>query len=117
MRLRLIPSFLGAALLAVAACGGGSSNYVLPVDSPIKPFKAPSDDELTGQKVDPLATPTDDDDFEPVMPPDMNDNPSEEGGDDAAKPPATKTAPAPAAAPAPATKPAPKAKPKAGKKG
>jgi len=103
MRLRLIPSLLCAALLAVAACGG-SSNYNLPVDSPIKPFKAPSEDELTQPKIDPLAAPSDDDDVEPVMPPDMNDNPSEQGGD-AAKPPATKTAPAPAA----------KAKAKAGK--
>ncbi len=113
MRLRLISSFLGAALLAVAACGGGSSNYVLPVDSPIKPFKAPTEDELTQPKIDPLAAPSDDDDdVEPVMPPDMKENPSEEGGD-AAKPPATKTAPAPAAAPAPKAKP----KAKAGKKG
>ncbi len=117
MRLRLIPSLLCAALLSVAACGG-ATNYHLPVDSPIKPFKAPSDDELTGQAFDPLAAPSDDDDdFEPVMPPDMKDKPNEKSGDDAAKPPASKTAPAPAAKPAAKPAPKAKAKPKAGKKG
>lgn len=47
MRLCLVRSFLVSAVLALGVgCGGGSSNYQLPVDSPLKPFEAPTEEEL-----------------------------------------------------------------------
>jgi hypothetical protein len=47
MRLCLVRSFLISAVLALGfGCGGGSSSYMLPVDSPLKPFEAPTEEAL-----------------------------------------------------------------------
>jgi len=62
MRLRLTLAVLAALMLALGACGGGSSNYMLPTDSKVKPFKAPATEDLAGGDEDEWNIEGDDDD-------------------------------------------------------
>jgi len=113
MSFRAAASILATALLtAAAACGGGTSNYHVPVDSPLMPFQAPDKDELLGNQggsLDDLTQPID----EPAGGGGESMHEGKMGTEDSSR---DEGAVAPAAAkPAPAAKPATPAKPAAPK--
>ncbi len=51
MRLRLLLAVFAALSLALVACGG-SDKYMVPTDSKVKPFKAPTTESLSGEDDD-----------------------------------------------------------------
>jgi outer membrane biosynthesis protein TonB len=104
------PGIMGArwifalvAALALMACGGSEKKYMLPVDSPAKPFIAPEADELVESDGDAWSVDEDEDEGEA----DADDT-----ADADTTPPATPPKPAPQTKPAVApAKPAKPAKP------
>lgn len=84
MRLRwLLATVLSASLFGLVACGGGNSNYLPPVDSPLVPYEPPE-----------IAQEDSGDDDPEVVPDDGADDDDDDG---ATKPPAGGT-PAPTGA-------------------
>ncbi len=68
MRLRLLVLAFAALMIAVPACGGGNSNYRVPVENPLTPFEKKDRAELTGEE--PAGQGDADDDFTPAVDPD-----------------------------------------------
>jgi hypothetical protein len=64
----LVVALLSALALGLVACGGGSSNYRLPVDSELKEFSPPDEEDLIASDEDDWGSWADEDFDEPAEP-------------------------------------------------